>query len=306
MRRKIFIGVLVALITSVGALGPADALAKKKKKKAPGPVVTATATSAVSPGSSGTATANCPSGTTLTGGGYAGQPLGEFGTYVYEQHASGNGWTAIAINASSTGTGTVSAEAYCRRRAPVLTESTAITQLAALSGSGFGSGTATATCPAGTQAVAGGFAGFVDTAGRDVFVSSSRRTPDRTGWAVKGLNVGTSVDTLRAYVYCAKERLTELASPVASGTGAETSIVAEAQPCPRVKVKVKKHGKTKKVKKHTQSLSGGFVLSDITFQSGGQGPLPFSSTRLTNGWRAGAAEISGGTGTATSFAYCGV
>jgi hypothetical protein len=302
--RKLTTTTVLPAVLAVALAGPGVATAKTHRKS-PGPVISVQSSSPLSAFGTGTAIAPCPSGTGLVGGGFAGQPTpagSNPGAVVFESHAAGNGWTASAIE-DNTAPGSVTAEADCRKHAPPLTQVSGVGQLPGSSPSGPGAGTATAPCPTGFSAVAGGFAGFVNSAGHFVIASSSRRSPDGGSWQVKGANLLAAPDTVTSYAYCAKAHVIEISS-TATGTGAGAAISADAQPCPRVKTKVHKHGKTKKVKRSTQPVSGGFSLSDLV--TGANGPLLFNSTRSASAWHTGAFELNGGTGTVTGFAYCSI
>jgi hypothetical protein len=293
-------------VLAIALAAPAVATAKTHAKT-PGPVISVQSSSALSGYGTATAIAPCPSGTGVVGGGFTAQPTpanspGAPGALVFESRAAGNGWSASAIE-DSIAPGSVTAEAECRKNAPPLTQVSGVAQLPASSASGPGTGTATAACPAGFAAVAGGFAGVgVATGPRAVIAGTSRRSADGSGWQARGLNLGGAPDSITSYAYCAKARVTEISSTLASGTGAGASIVADAQPCPRINVKVHKHGRAKKVRRRTQPVSGGFMLSDLA--AGDNGPINFASTRSAGAWHTGAFEFKGGTGTVTGFAYC--
>jgi hypothetical protein len=294
------------MLGAVSLAGPTEAAAKKSVKPE-GPVIAVPASSSLAPSGTAMALAACPPGTGVVGGGFSSQPTPgtDPGAMVIESRAAGNAWLATAVENSSS-PGIVSTEAYCRRNAPALTVATGVAPLQAATASAYGTGTATAECPAGYSAVAGGFAGpFGLTPARFVVTSASRRSADGRGWQVRGANLLGAPDSITAYAYCAKAHTTEISSALVSGSGRGAPIVADAQPCPRVKVKIHRHGKTKKARRATQALSGGFALSDIA-RAGNYGPLVFNSNRTPTGWHTGANELNGGTGTATGFAYCGL
>src|SRR5690349_21854760 len=156
---------------------PAAAVAKKKHKAKLGPVVAVSQTQPVAVSTKASATATCPSKTVLVGGGYASTPLKPTGgsNFVTESRASGaNGWTASAGNATGSSSGTITAQALCRKGAKPLTEASATSTLSpsASSSGPYTSGSQTATCPTG-NAVAGGFtsnATLATTAFRGAFV----------------------------------------------------------------------------------------------------------------------------------------
>ena len=303
-------------VTVIALAGASDAIAKKhhKKPKTLGPVVVATATSAIPPGpQTAPASAACPAGTNIVGGGFSTTPKTGVGAITIESHASGNGWTATALNTSPSA-GSVTVEAYCRKNAPALTEvpSTAIVPGATASPPVSGTGTATATCPAGTHAVAGGFKAAVSVTPvlHGALPISSRRTADAQGWTAAASTGSATPSSVTSYAYCAKESVMELASPAASVTGTNTAQDVVASPCPAVKVKKKavKHGRkrVKKVKRPTTPVAGGFVGPPPTIvpPSDTDTVLAFASLRAAPGWTTTAVQLGNATGTFTTYAYC--
>jgi hypothetical protein len=108
------------------------------------------------PGETKTVTARCPSGQFLVSGGFQRTDFrSDGGDYVTESRADGdNAWT-VSGHAYGTGSGELTAIAYCARmRAPILKE---VASSPAPVAAGSTASTTTPTCPAGTRLVTGGF-----------------------------------------------------------------------------------------------------------------------------------------------------
>jgi hypothetical protein len=108
------------------------------------------------PGETKTVTVRCPSGQFLVSGGFQRTDFrSDGGDYITESRAAGdNAWT-VSGHAYGTGSGELTAIAYCvRMRTPVLTE---VASSPAPVGAGSSAATTTPTCPAGKRMVTGGF-----------------------------------------------------------------------------------------------------------------------------------------------------
>lgn len=252
----------VALAAVMLLASPAVVPAKKKGKKKPGPVVTATATVAAAASQNPTATATCPAGTTVVGGGYAATPFTTGGSnFVFESRRAGNrAWTVRSHNASAVA-GSLTAEAYCRRNAPGLTEASGASILPA-GGLSFPEGAASATCPKGRSAFAGGFVASIDELSAGFggpYVFASTRSAARV-WSISAINTDGDPRSLTALAYCAKGSAPAVISQVVDVTGVGTPAAAVTPACPKVKVKNKSKTKKKKAKRRrTSPVAGGFV-----------------------------------------------
>jgi hypothetical protein len=288
---------------------PAAAVAKKKHKTKLGPVITVSQTQSVPVDAIVTAAATCPSRTVLVGGGYASSPFRPTGgsNFVTESRANGGGppagtgWVATSANNGSA-TGSITAEAYCRKGARGLTQIASVIPIgpSASTSGPYTSGSATATCPTG-KAVAGGFEAIgvpIGTSFRGTFVFASFPSSS-TGWRVDGLNTYTSSSRITAYAYCSKDaRSVVSASTSFAGAGPSTSV--DAPQCPQAK---KKKGK-KKMPRRT-ILAGGFQ-QDVNFNTAPGDGAFISESRLVGGrWHVGGISVLPGSGSVTAYGLCG-
>jgi hypothetical protein len=108
------------------------------------------------PGETKTVTARCPSGQFLVSGGFQRTDFrSDGGDYITESRAAGNNAWTVSGHAYGTGSGELTAIAYCvRMRNPVLTE---VASSPAPVAAGSSAATTTPTCPAGKRMVTGGF-----------------------------------------------------------------------------------------------------------------------------------------------------
>ncbi len=281
MREKGIFRVVVAFLLVPLLLGVATADAKKKKKKPKSPPVTVVSASqnTSADGQQVTVTATCPAGQLAVGGGFT-APLVVSGTtltdlhIVYESRRVGdNSWQVSAAREHSGGPAAslpVTASADCRtatlrkkkgkkkRKVLRISEVSAAGELS--SGSG-GQSTATATCPAGTQALGGGFSStpapvLTGSPSFPVFFANYKSSP--TSWLAAFTNSGSPQRTVTSYAYCASGlKLTDLSAastvPASSMAGIESTTLASPN-CPKGK----------------SLLGGGFNSS----APGPMGPLP--------------------------------
>ncbi len=140
----------------------------------------------VPPSVSASATTACPSGSTLTGGGFGSNAQ----LPVFANVSNANGWSASAQNTVST-TQTLNVFAVCYDGANA--NSTSVTKQADVSANA--SGTVTADCP-NNQIVSGG--GY-NTAPGLVVTNSSK---SGNGWQVTASNTLTSTQSLTAVAVC--------------------------------------------------------------------------------------------------------
>jgi len=137
------------------------------------------------PGGIGHVVTNCPTGTVLTGGGFAGNTS----LFVYSNSATGNGWEVDAQNTSGTnqllnsyalclsGTSASSAQVYTQ-----------------VNVAASGIGEATVACPAGAVLTGGGYAGNTS-----LFVYHSMQY---NGWDIYAQNISGSSQLLNSYAMC--------------------------------------------------------------------------------------------------------
>jgi hypothetical protein len=288
----------IALLLSAVALGClmlAPAADAKKKKKKIAPVAAIAASSQVAPEQTGTATATCRGNKTLVGGGFGSGPLEgpagpDFGTLVTESRRDGaNSWKVTALNFDDDSTGTVSAYAYCRKRAAPLSEAmvTISNECACLPVM-----TAVATCPSGGRAVAGGFSIPFDLNDGGAWAQSSHRF-GAFAWRVDAVDVSTNGGIVSSYTYCAPRARTEtngvrvITSDFDTGLGSGT---AYAQRCHR---------------RGQRMLAGGF-RTEPSLSFAGELQLVSQSVIEDGRFATTAAQGGfGGDGTLQSFGYCG-
>ena len=135
----------------------------------------------------GHATIACPSGSVLTGGGFAGNT----DLFVYNNSANGNDWQVYAQN-SSASSQTLNAYAICLSGASGATSQQVLNQVTAPAS---GVGNAVVACPSGSVVTGGGYAGNAN-----LFVYNS--SEDGNGWQVYAQNSSASSQTLNAYAIC--------------------------------------------------------------------------------------------------------
>ena len=134
----------------------------------------------------GNATATCPAGSIVTGGGYAGSP----NLLVYSTYASTNGWQAYGQNLTGSPQG-LNAYAECLSNSGGTTQQVHTQVTAAASGVGH----AVINCPAGSFVTGGGFA-----SNSNLFVYSNSATGN--GWEVDAQNTSATDQPLNAYAVC--------------------------------------------------------------------------------------------------------
>jgi hypothetical protein len=108
------------------------------------------------PGQTKTVTARCPKGQSLVSGGFQRTDFrSDGGDYVTESHAVGTNAWVVSGHAYGTGSGELTAIAYCvRMKRPILSE---VASSPAPVTAGGSATTTTPTCPAGKRMVTGGF-----------------------------------------------------------------------------------------------------------------------------------------------------
>jgi hypothetical protein len=108
------------------------------------------------PGQTKTVTARCPKGQSLVSGGFQRTDFrSDGGDYVTESHAVGTNAWVVSGHAYGTGSGELTAIAYCARmKRPIITE---VASSPAPVSAGTSATTTTPTCPSGKRLVTGGF-----------------------------------------------------------------------------------------------------------------------------------------------------
>ncbi len=136
--------------------------------------------------STGQTMVSCPSGTVVTGGGFA----SNLSLAVYSNSASGNGWEVAAQNKSSLDQ-PLNAYVLCLSG----TSGTSQQVLNQVSVSGNVNGNAVAACPASTYLTGGGFAG-----NQSLFVYNESAAG--SSWQAYAQNSSGSTQLLNAYAVC--------------------------------------------------------------------------------------------------------
>jgi hypothetical protein len=153
------------------------------------------------PGQTKTVTARCPKGQFLVSGGFQRTDFrSDGGDYVTESHASGPKAWVVSGHAYGTGSGELTAIAYCARmKRPILTEVASSPAPVAASGSAT---TTTPTCPAGKRLTAGGFS-----SGGSTSALFAQGTFDPNGtFSASSYGFFGAAPELTAYGYCLPAR----------------------------------------------------------------------------------------------------
>jgi hypothetical protein len=285
--RRIALGMCAV---ALGGLTLAPAADAKKKKRNP-PVAAFAQSASVAPESTQSVTASCPANKTLVGGGFGSGPVGtltgpSLGTFVFESHRDGaNAWKVSAFNEDGVEQGTVSAYAYCRKRAAPLIEA-AVTISADCAC--IPKLTVVATCPDGNRAVAGGFLSPTDNVDLGVITQASRRF-GQFAWRWEGFDIVGLTRDVTAYAYCAPRARTETTGVrVIEGEGEGGT--AFAQQCRR---------------RGQRMLAGGFEAAPADLILGSTFQLIAQSNQVDGRFATTAREGLFGPGILESYGYCG-
>ncbi len=149
------------------------------------------------PGQTKTVTARCPKGQSLISGGFQRTDFrSDGGDYVTESHAVGTKAWVVSGHAYGTGSGELTAIAYCARmKKPVITE---VASSPAPVSTGGSATTTTPACPAGKRLVTGGFSSGGST---DALFAQGAFNPNGTFSATSYGFFGPAPQ-LTAYGYC--------------------------------------------------------------------------------------------------------
>jgi hypothetical protein len=235
-----------------------------------------------------TATAVCPKGTKVLGGGYASsQPsVGSHWLNVFESQRSGaRGWSVSGAEYFAGGD-TLTAYAYC---APLNVKIRARSAQVALPTTAGAGTVVQALCPKGHIALSGGFLTEAATTTDSSLVSRSIGA-SRSRWVVDATRLtGTAARTLTAHVYCApKAKLATRFEDAAVGGPLGSTHTAVTPGCP----------------KGTGLTGGGFATSTPV---GGllNAALVYATKRAGSGWSSSATPSSATTSiTLVTNAYC--
>jgi hypothetical protein len=275
----------VAILAAL-ALSPAPAAAAKKGgAKLRTATATATAAGAFEVA---TATARCPKGTKVLGGGYSTSiPIvGSHWLNVFESQRSGSrGWSVSGAQYFA-GSDTLTAYAYC---APLNVKIRARSAQVAMPDTAGAGTVVQALCPKGHIALSGGFLTQAASATDSSLVSRSIGA-SRSRWVVDATRLtGAEARTLSAHVYCAPKAKLATRFEDAAVTGPLGSTHTAVTPgCP----------------KGTGLTGGGFATSTPV---GGllNAALVYATRRAGSGWTSSATPSSGATSiTLVTNAYC--
>ena len=149
------------------------------------------------PGETKTVTARCPSGQSLVSGGFQRTDFrSDGGDYITESRAAGTKAWTVSGHAYGTGSGELTAIAYCARmKRPILTE---VASSPAPVASGTTATTTTPTCPKGKRLIAGGFSSNGSTNG--LFTTGEFKANGT--WSATSYGFFGAVPQLTAYGYC--------------------------------------------------------------------------------------------------------
>ena len=312
--RIVVIALLLPLLLGVAA---ADAKKTKKKPKSP-PVTVVSATKSTSAdGELATVAATCPAGKIAVGGGFT-SPLLVSGTtltdlyIVYESRRIGdNSWEVSGGREHSGGAAPsvpLTATVDCRsttlstkkpkKASAAKKKKRKVLRVSEVSATGATAATgeqssATATCPAGTQAIGGGYSSsppphLTGSNTFPVFFANYRSRP--TSWLATFTESGNTPRSVTSYAYCAAGlKLGETSSSFTVPASTMAGIASKTLPSPSCP-------------KGLALLGGGFNSS----APASMGPLPIWTKSGAAGptWEIGMYNVSLVQDSLTSFGYC--
>jgi hypothetical protein len=171
------------------------------------------------------ATATCPQGTALIGGGYQ-LHLANHQQFIYLRSnypSAANAWTVTEGNPQSGGAVTLTTDAYCLSTTNVTLTFTTVSAQSKQNGTGI------ASCPAGTVVVGGGYKQL--TAIGSGWVTASY--PANNGWQVGGPPQQNGVNPFTTYALCASKPLTIPSIATANTAVANNTDGQAAASCPQ-------------------------------------------------------------------------
>jgi len=222
----------------------------------------------VAAGSGGSATASCPSGTVVTGGGFASRS--DRSLYVYTHSQDGNGWRVYGWNSSGGGL-PLNAYAICLSNSGGSTTQV-YNQVSVPAG---GVGHAEVSCPAGSVVTGGGYASNHD---QTLYVYNSSRSGN--GWQVYAHNMSGSSRLLNVYAICL------------SGTSASSTQVLQ-----QISVAANSTGHA------IASCPAGSIVTGGGF-AGSDELYVYTTAKEENGWEAYARNSSGISRLLNVYAIC--
>jgi hypothetical protein len=153
------------------------------------------------PGQTKTVTAHCPKGQSLVSGGFQRTDFrSDGGDYVTESHAVGTNAWVVSGHAYGTGSGELTAIAYCvRMKRPILSE---VASSPAPVTAGGSATTTTPACPAGKRMVTGGFSANGSTS---ALFAAGTFNPNGT-FSANAYGFFGAAPQLTAYGYCLPAR----------------------------------------------------------------------------------------------------
>lgn len=233
-RQRLLLGVafMALLLVACGANGGGTVQSTKTPAPTPTPVphLSLSAASQTQSGVDATAadmsaTATCPQGTTLIGGGYHLQ-LANNQQFIFirsDYPSAANAWTVTESNPQSGGAVTLTTYAYC------LTTTNVTLTVNTTSASSQLDGTGMASCPAGTALVGGGFK-------QPALIGSgwvNASYPANNGWQVTGPAHQNGVNPFTIFALCASNPLTDQSIATATTAVANNTIGEADATCPQ-------------------------------------------------------------------------
>ena len=212
----------------------------------------------------GNVMATCPTGSVVTGGGFAGSS----NLQVYSSFSKSNGWIAAAKNLSTSAQG-LNAYAECLSNSSGTTQQVFAQVTAAASGVGH----AVIACPSGSVITGGGFA---STANLVVYTNSA----SGNGWEVYAQNTASTSQLLNAYAICL------------SGTSGSTQQVLN-----QVNVAANGIGEAQAACPSASYLTGGGF-------AGNQDLFVYDESATGSTWQVYAQNTSGSSQLLNSYAMC--